>query len=1158
MNDVRAAIDVGQARASNPLGSAWVSANAGSGKTHVLVERILRLLLTGVEPRKILCLTYTKAAAAEMANRVFARLSRWATATDGALRADLNALMRSDPTADHIVSARRMFAATLDAPGLMRIHTIHGFCERLLQRFPLEAGAPPAFSVLDEAEADALVAAAFDRALADATRGGTDRLASALRQLLVTVNELGLRDLTKWAVARRDDIRAITRLHQGGDAASAERGALLILFGVPEGATEAQLVSDTANVLTAAEMEAAAAALASSAGNDLKALKRLNPVIAARSEDLRVNALGEFFLTRGDLRKSICSDKIDPAIKTVLTQAAEEFQALRIQLLGLQAAESSAAMLVFADAVIARYEQAKTRETVLDFTDLIERTRSLLLRADAASWVLYKLDGGIDHILVDEAQDTSGAQWGIVGALAAEFFAGEGVERGLRTLFAVGDEKQSIFSFQGAAPDRFAETGTELRRRAQVAGIKMSPVVLNLSFRSTSAVLGSVDGVFAQADARKGLTFGGTDYAPHAALREGHAGLVELWQVEEIIPASPSPAFKPLDDESDPASASGTLAERIARRIAHMMTTGEVLESAGRPIEPRDILILVRSRGTFAPAMVNALKTRGIPVAGADRMVLAEHLAVQDLVALGAFLLLPEDDLSLACVLKSPLIGLDDDDLFAIGHGRSFSLWSALRDRADSDPRFFAATTQLNAWLGRVDLVPPYEFYATLLGANDQEMRQRLLAAMGPGAADAIDEFLEIALRHDERGSPSMQAFLAAFAEGTTTVKRDMDQGRNEVRVMTVHGAKGLEANIVFLPDTCGLPIARSSQLLPTHRQGAPGAPHLVHDFPGSQMVPQIQLARAARREDDMAEYRRLLYVGMTRARDRLYVCGWKGRNSYPATTWQALIRGGLSGSFAPAECPIAGQVLRLVEPQTVPCATGQAGSNMIQRAIRPPEWAFTPAPQERRPRIATPSSLDTGWDLARDAKLPEPPPLGPASLAHDARFERGRIAHLLLQHLPEHAPEKWDAMATELARLRAHSLDDAARDSIVAETLAILRDPQFAPLFGPGSRAEVGFVARIGSGVEIAGQIDRLVDLGDRMLIVDYKTNRPPPLQPEDVAPAYLAQLAAYRASLRLAFPGKRIDAALVWTDGPRLMPIPDSLLDKAEARIDAAGPQP
>jgi ATP-dependent helicase/nuclease subunit A len=1156
--------DRNQSRASDPSASAWVSANAGTGKTEVLVRRSLRLLLAGSRPESILCLTYTKTAAAEMQNRLLDRLSHWATTSPEKLDEDLTALLRRAPDESEVRTARRLFARALEAKGGLKIHTIHGFCERLLQRFPLESQVTPHFSVLDEREQALMLRAAFDATASRAAADGDGVLGKALGVVIALTSEGRVREVIEVVCSKHSELARMVAYHQSRqDWPEAEARALKHLFNVAKH-DEAVLSEQLAGVLTDAEIDTALAAFAAF-GSDKKvdndAETNLGDARASQGES-RAAMLTPVFLTGdGSPRDRVCSKGFANEFLEVaarLSEAQARFAELTDKLAHVRLAEASAAVLALADAVQADYERRKQAQAALDYDDLIIKTQNLLSRADAAAWVLYKIDGGVDHILVDEAQDTNPAQWSIIEAMALEFFSGQGASDRLRTLFAVGDEKQSIYSFQGADPTRFAEMGRDFRQRAAALGLTWHEVPLNLSFRSTEPILQAVDRVFGRLPAADGVVWQEGTIIHHEPFRKGEAGLVELWEVQTEEKPVQSEAFEPWNEELAGARAVDALCKRIAAAIQAWIGT-EPLAAKGRKVRAGDILILVRRREPFTAPMIRELKRLGVKVAGADRMKLMDQLAVQDLVALADVLLMQEDDLALAVVLKSPLFGFDDGDLFTLAHDRKGSLWTALKAKANEDPRYAAAADTLAQWLARADLLPPYEFFSELLGAEDQRLRRAVLTRLGPEAAEAIDEFLDLALGYDRDAAPSLQGFVNQLRAGDVEIKRDMEQQRDEVRIMTVHGAKGLQAPIVILPDTCMRPRLQGVRLYPLPRAGEPPdeVGHLVWPPAKHSNLAGIEQSKELVERAERQEYHRLLYVAMTRAEDRLYICGWEGlQRREEGKVWCDLVRDGLAGHLT-AHADADGRPLhRMESAQTEPVKdSGFAAEQPVTASL--PAWAAAIAPRERsRPKLA-PSRLAFGLEGGAEGLPPEQPPLGPLALGQDGRYARGRLVHALLQHLPEVVPEDQERAARAFVAARGTDLTQTLRDEIVAETLAIVQDPAFAPLFQPGSHAEVPVVARIG-GYDLEGQIDRLAEVEDGLIILDYKTNRPPPKTLDEVAQAYIDQLAGYRTALRGLFPGRTVRAALLWTDGPTLMEIPSTKLDEAEQRLLARTREP
>ncbi len=1160
-----------QREAADPRASAWVSANAGTGKTHVLTQRALRLMLAGTIPERILCLTYTKAAAAEMSKRVYDTLAEWVTMAPEPLAARLAELNARTPTEDEIARARTLFTMAIETPGGLKVQTIHSFCERLLQRFPLEAGVAPGFSILDDATAHLLQREAIDQVLALATREPASPEARALQTAIPFAADERFDELLREALSARRWLDAAMRIDPGSDGELAPIEALYRrALGVGEDATEESLTHALSEIVREAELQRLRDALGAGGTNDCKLADKVAAALAARAPGARVDALESFFCTgKGEARASLVSKGVraeHPDLDISISAAQARFCQLLDERKGLAVVAATLALTRLAGAVLQRYAHAKARRAALDYDDLIAKTVSLLHEKQWADWVLFKLDRGIDHILVDEAQDTSREQWHVVKALAEEFFSGAGQREETRTVFAVGDEKQSIYSFQGAAPHMFEEMARSFAALTQDFGQPLKRIPLDLSFRTVAPILESIDRVFADASRTPGLT-AEPSAIHHAVHRLGQAGLVEIWPTETHDDGTPADAWAPLA-EGAASAPEVRLADRIADTIKGWLETGERLSSEDRPVRPSDILILVRKRRPFAGPMVAALKARNIPVAGADRLRLAEQIAVEDLVSLGEFLTLPEDDLALAEVLKSPLIGLDDDDLLALAVGRKGPLWKALIDAASSKPAWKAAADTLKRWRARADFAPPFEFFAAIL--DREGARAKFLARLGAEAADPLDEFLNLALAYDDQAPPSLTGFLTYLAEADREVKRDMEQGRDEVRVMTVHGAKGLEAPIVFLPDTCTTATAGSAALFELPNMELPeglAAKPFVWRIKGTGTVGAIAAARNKRAELEAHERHRLLYVAMTRARDRLYVAGFEGKKRRAKGCWYEIIEEQLGAILIEATHADGSPVRRLSEAQSAATEPTKHEIADATGAVPLPPWAKSAAPREPGLTIPlAPSRLEAYAPDETGEPLPAQPHAGardepampsPIAATSESRFLRGNLTHALLQHLPTLPAARWPAAAKGFVERRGAALSSGVRAGIVKETLAILNDPAFAALFGPESRAEVPIVARLpnpkpqGAALKLIGQIDRLVEHGDDILIIDYKTNRPPPQKVEGVAKAYLFQLAAYRLALSEIYPGRTVRAALLWTEAPRIMQVPRELLDQYATRL-------
>lgn len=1162
--DLKARSTDSQLAAADPRASVWVSANAGTGKTHTLTSRVARLLLSGTRPEHILCLTFTRAAAAQMQTKLYERLGKWSTLAQDKLADELFHLEGRPLNDDEIAKARRLFASALETPGGLKIQTIHAFCESLLGRFPLEAGVSPHFALADDRQAADLLGAARDKILQQTIDDPTSPLATAAVRLAGEIDEGAFEQLLREVSSTRHRLRAM--VNASGDIAVAEQ-QIAEALGVEPGADATSLTLAAIADTDMAAVHEAKGLLETGKASD----KKLAASLAAFLDDVSVPGWQAHYQTtfltqKGEPRARLMTKDLASAAPLVLSWMENEVDRTLKLLDACRAAQTAVmtgAVLRIGHLVLEAYEAEKVRLGLLDYDDLIARTAALLSTREATQWVLYKLDLGLDHILVDEAQDTSPQQWRVIEALVTEFFSGDGARsfapdddvrdlNAVRTLFAVGDEKQSIFSFQGAEPGTFAAKRRDFRTLAQTAGQDWRDIDLTVSWRTAQEILTSVDVTFAPETVRKGVVASDTPIH-HESVWTGRGGLVELWS-----PVTPDELDETLlwDNPLDAVSAQSKEA-KLARRITGKLKGWigrEELPQRGRVMQPGDVLILVRKRGAFVDELIRQLKTQDIPVAGVDRLVLGDHIAVMDLMALARFAVLPEDDLTLATVLRSPLCGFSEEALFNLAYERKkLSLWRALNQRANDIDGGAEALAYLKAIRGRVDVLRPHEFFTHVLGPLGG--RTALISRLGMDAHDPIDEFLNQTLTYEAANTPSLQGFVAWMDAGTTEIKRDLDQGGNQVRIMTVHGAKGLEANVVILPDTVQAGGRPGQSSLVTHEDG------LVTYSPRKDDAdPQTLAARDARAQREDEEYRRLLYVAMTRAMDRLYIAAAHGSRGMSDTSWYVRMRDALEAQphavtqpeqFADGD----GSIVRLEAPQKVPPVQEERQDTQSE-TVNLPDWIWQQAPAEQAPLGPLAPSMISAM-LPASGEDVDPPAVSPlaglAGISPAQRFARGRLVHTLLQHLPDLPTDDRHARALAyLARAAGQGFDDAAQADIAGEVMAILEDAQFAPLFAPGSRAEVSLAGHAvwnGKRVPLSGQIDRLAISDTDVLIADYKTNRPPPQRVEDVADIYLDQMAAYRALAAAAYPNKKVTCALVWTDGPRLMELPAAALDQRGA---------
>ena len=1093
-----------QLEAARPDASTWLSANAGSGKTRVLTDRVARLLLDGVEPQHILCLTYTKAAASEMQNRLFKRLGAWAMLPDAELAQSLVDLGAGHATATEALRrARTLFASAIETPGGLKIQTIHSFCAALLRRFPLEAQVSPQFTEIEDRAADMLRADIVDRM----ALGGERDIVRALAAQF-TGEDFG--NLTRQIVSQ-----------QAGFAPALDWAGCLNLFDLPPDLT-ADAVAARVLLGNEADMLAtliphllAKGGLDAKAGYKLQQIDRMDLSALAVMEDVFLtgaSAKEPFTAKLGSFPTKPTQAKVAdmmPALEDLMRRV-EDTRALR---LGFAAARKTHSLHRFAAPFLAHYAQAKQLRGWLDFDDLINKARSLLYDKKVAAWVLYRIDGGIDHILVDEAQDTSPAQWDVVRKLTEEFASGEGARpEDKRTVFVVGDTKQSIYSFQGADPREFHRMQAEFQQRIEGAGQLFQERTLDFSFRSSPAVLRLVDTCFSE-DAQPGFA----KQAQHIAFKSDLPGRVDLWPFREKAEKQEENVWYDPVDRLSPTHHDLLLARDVAEHIKHLMETETIPDDGAPP--GTDFLILVQRRSTLFSEIIRACKALDLPIAGADRLKVGGELAVKDLAALLSFLATPEDSLSLATVLRSPLFGWTEQKLFSLANGRTEThLWPALRQRKEEFPQTHAVLRDLR---DNVDYLRPYDLIERVLTRHDG--RRKLLGRLGVEAEDGIDAMLSQALAYERTDVPSLTGFLVWMRTDQLEIKRQIDSASDQIRVMTVHGSKGLEAPIVILPDTAKRDIRILDEVFDV-------GGHPVWKPKAAEMPQAVADAMDQKKQDIAEERLRLLYVALTRAEKWLIIAG-AGEPGKNGDSWYEIAQTALDQMGAVDTLTDQGTIKRFshgdwsappLKEQTAPAALRAEVDPMFHTpAQRPPEPPKTLSPSDLGGAKALPGDLGADEDTAKSF---------------------GSAVHLLLERMSGRYAAHWPTII-DVCRGNFAEMPDAMWDMAVQDARAVLQAPHLAHLFHDQALAEVPVTAAFGP-ARLHGIIDRLILHDDHVLAIDYKTNRVVPDTPEAVPDGLLLQMGAYAQALSQVFAGKRIDVAILWTTDQTLMPLSETLV--------------
>jgi ATP-dependent helicase/nuclease subunit A len=1129
-----------QAQAVDPRDSVWLSASAGTGKTQVLSARVLRLLLRrDVRPDQILCLTFTKAGAAEMAMRVNEVLANWVRMKDADLAGDLLAI-GADNDPDTIARARTLFANVLDCPGGgLRIDTIHAFAQYLLAAFPVEADIEPGTQPMEDRDRDLLAHRVLADLLVDWEAKDDSEAIDALEMLSLRMGADGARGwLMRCALARE-------AWFGKGAWQPPMRDRVARLLGIAED----EMLSDVEQWCSDAAFDCAAlrqVADAYHAWGTASGAKYLAPIELWLGADpaqrlIQCSALiADLFNDAGDLKYRKNIEKVAPDIGRVGEDLFLALSTIRARKTLLDLVDLITPALTIGRRFALAWDEAKRREGLVDFDDLIRQAAELLGDGGQADWIRYKLDRRFDHILIDEAQDTNAAQWSIVDALTGDFFTGLGQrDERLRTVFVVGDYKQAIFRFQGTSPENFEAAKQSFARRmrhwangaaamrSQIDARELVELGLGRSYRTAQDVLDFVDdAINALGPQTLGLK---QDAEPHVGDRE-RPGLVTLWNSVSSQPEDTED--EPEGEESWISKPERVMADNIAKQVKQWMKHGfPLVKGRKRNAGPGDVMVLVRKRKELAGLIVARLHAAGVPVAGVDRLRLGAPLAVKDLMAALRFAAQPADSLSLASLLVSPIFGWSQQDLLDHGYRKGrISLWDHIRK---SEHSLVAETVDKLLDLLRIaDFEPPQALLHWML-VGKWQARRKLAARLGGEANDPIDELLNAALNYASAHTPSLQSFIQWFDAGEGELKREAGEGGEQVRVMTVHGSKGLQAPIIILADATGNPDSSPTRGLELAEDlpGGGGRAMPLPDLRKEEKVGPILAAEEAARAAEREEHWRLLYVAMTRAEEALFIGGALGkREKEPAPdSWYARLAP-LFGEMAEHDDIWGARRERGSQAGHIPKVNAEQEDAQLEL----PDWVHRPIGEEPRPpRPLAPSSA--GEEQGAD------PPLPPELVANAAR--RGVLMHSLLERLPDVTPGlRAERGAIWLAQ-KAREFAEADRREMLDKALAVISEPEWAPLFGPDALAEVPLAATVGEQV-IAGMADRLLVEEDRVLVCDFKTARRPPTSLAEIPDSTIRQMSAYAAALEAIFPGKRVEVVVLYTQTPQLIAIPGDML--------------
>ena len=1097
--------NLNQRQASDPTSSVWVAASAGTGKTKVLTDRVLNLLLEGAKPEKILCLTFTKAAASEMANRINQKLGNWSLLSDEKLRQEIEELTGTYPDNSKVSHAKSLFNSVLDNSTGLRISTIHSFCQTILRKFPIEAGIVPYFSVIDDLESRDLIAQSLDLVF----QTNDILINDCLKQVSHHYDEGGLEETLSYLISSRQKLDWLNEWD-----IEKIKSYLNNLFAVNIEVSVEEFITIHMHDVAPELLQVGKAMLGGSPTDEQKGEAIIRFIQDKESRYLNFNDYRAAFLTSNfEIRKTIATKKVlsaNPTLEEIINTEALRLYDLAQSINALSNARTSYALILITKNILGHYQNLKTQRAILDYDDLITLTAKLMTNADISPWILFKLDGGIDHILVDEAQDTNNKQWGIVSAITSEFFSGHGARENNRTLFVVGDEKQSIYSFQGANPQIFNQMKGFFSKSVEDSSKTWREINLGVSFRSTTAVLELVDKVFTNPEIGKCIS-NGENTIQHESFRVGHGGHVEIWPLAINELKEQTNLWDPVEEDPDNYIAPHMiLAEKIAKTIKGWIDNKKILPSKGRPIKPSDVMILVQRRSNFSHNLIKVLHDYGVPVSGSDRLLLNEELAIMDLIAAAKFVLQPFDDLNLATLLRTPLIGISEEQLFKLCYGRSGRLWNVI----DGDIR-----QKLQYLKDLYTSISIYGFFTTIL--NELHGRQLLKSRLGYEIEDPINEFLELIINYESKNTSSLSHFINWFEANRIEIKRDIDQStRDQVQILTVHGSKGLQAPIIFMPDTAYVPAYKERILW--HREFIDSLP--LHKAPIAELDQLSAKLLNNAQGAVLQEYYRLLYVALTRAEDQLYICGWKGSREINDGCWYNVIKSALQD---------IGEEIKDFEEGEHWQGIGYVHQNFQLLEVKPYEYnniskAHCDLPNWVGEKVAT-SFVATKVN-----------PSNPEIAIDSDAIERGIIIHKLLQICPQ--IEQGSRSKYIKQYMEKTKFSEIEKTEIHDEVTSIFSE--FENLFGTNSYSEVPIKGKLGN-YDFAGQIDRMIINTGEILIVDYKTTPNIPGTAAEISQKVLKQMAYYKRAICEMYPGHNVNCAILWTNVTQLMMIPNSIME-------------
>jgi ATP-dependent helicase/nuclease subunit A len=1100
-----------QIQASAPQSNIWVTANAGSGKTSVLTSRFIRLMLDGARPEKILCITFTNAGAAEMREKIFNKLSTLALLPLENRKSELSQLLGDIATDKQAKQLQELYLKIIDRPDKIRILTIHSLCQHLLKKFALEAGVQPYFQVIDELAQNELITESQNRLFSlklyskDGKKQYAEEIVNAIKDIAKTHSETTIREAISAMLKKGHRFLQVIEAHESLENYLANLKTIL-----KADFEESELSKNLYNSLFPQLTN-----IAVKLSNGPKKAQDIANDITNYAHSKSVEHLRSALFTKeGEPKKlaSLAVVKNDDSLALEIDKATEKLVDFEERITSKKLYKTTENLTYIVYGIIQIYEYLKDGRSALDYNDLIHKTTALLNDKEATSWVLYKLDGGIEHLMLDEAQDTSPEQWQIVNALTTEFFS----EETKRTLFVVGDEKQSIYRFQGADINNFYDQKRRYQNTTAHLNNRLELVPFNMSFRTLPAILNVVDKTFEPPHLKAQIT-DDESAINHAFFRGDNANLTGYFELKPpIIPEKKDkikhnwhlPESYP---ESEESSARKILAANIANDIATMVKNGRNLPSQSRPVRAGDIMILLKNRDELFRELPRELLKHGIKTTGGDRLNIAEQIAAEDLLSFAKFLTLPEDDHNFACLLKSPIIGLSEQQLFELAYKREeVSLYKRFLQQSHEYP---SENAMLSHFLNIVDYNSPYEIFTELLEVNN--IRQKFYKRLGAESKAIIDEFINLTAKFEANYSSGMQGFITWFKNSDAEFKNSPANNPDEVRLLTVHGSKGLEAPIVILANAMQVNAASKTEKI-----------YFLDDHFICPLLKELrnqatnELIESEKTQEEN-EYFRLLYVAMTRARDELYVYGAQSRNA-SKNNWYTTIHTAIQDM----EHKNVNESIVIASESYIQAASMyDAVQNTNDAKLDLAAFGY----MQNVPKFTNKQQVFSPSHLIEIDEIPYKNAKKQGSTGGELEKERGNIIHKLFENLPKIAPDQCQKYAENIFK-SSNFKDRLKLDDILNETITCLKNPEFAQIFSENSMVEVPVMGEV-DGKMLSGKIDRMIITDEKVIIVDYKTNRKIADVNSQTHNKYRRQLLSYKQLMQKIYPQKAIETIILWS---------------------------